>query len=251
MIKLPTKKSEIERDLSRYTIFLYGREKIGKTSLAAQFPDAVFLMCEPGAKSLSIYRVDINSWTDFLEAVKLLKDSAQFKTVVIDTVDLAFKYCEDYMCKKLVIDHPSDEAFGKGYNLIRDEFHRCISTLEKIGRGVVLISHAKEQDVKRLKGDSFSISPTLSKQGRSVIEPMVDIWGYYGYDGATRTLQIRGNEEVNAGCRLTQNFVGVETIPMGGSAEQAYANFIAAFETTKKGEAPAAPATRKFVIRKK
>ena len=71
MIKLPTKRTEIEKDLSKYTIFLYGREKIGKTTLAAQFPDALFLMFEPGAKSLEIFRIDINTWAEFLEAIKL------------------------------------------------------------------------------------------------------------------------------------------------------------------------------------
>ena len=50
IIKLPTKKSKIESDLSKYSILLYGKIKIGKTSLAAQFPDALFLMTEPGGK---------------------------------------------------------------------------------------------------------------------------------------------------------------------------------------------------------
>jgi len=235
-VKLPTKRTEIEKDLSKYTIFLYGREKIGKTSLAAQFPDALFLMLEPGGKSLEIYRIDINSWSEFLEAIKLLKASTQFKTIVIDTIDLAFKYCSDYMCKKLAIQHPSDEDWGKAWGMIRDEFALSMSSIGKLGRGIVFVSHADEKEIKRLKGEALQISPTLPKQGRKVIEPMVDIWGYYGYDKDVRFLQIRGNEEINAGCRLTNNFIGFDKIPMGSSAAKAYRNFIDAFNNSTKGD---------------
>jgi hypothetical protein len=253
MMKLPTRKTEIETDLSKYTIFIYGREKIGKTSLAAQFPDALFLMFEPGSKSLEIFRMEINSWVEFVETCKLLKESTQYKTIVIDTVDLAFKYCSDYMCKKLVITHPSDEEWGKAWGLIRDEFTQWMSYLGKLNRGVIFISHAAERDIKRLKGDGYLISPTLAKQGRTVIEPMVDIWGYYGYEGKDRFLQLRGNEEINAGCRLTQNFIGIEKISMGNTVEQAYKNFMAAFNTKKGGvvKSQVETAVQTEVIKKK
>jgi hypothetical protein len=248
MLKLPTKKSSIEKDLAKYAVFIYGREKIGKTSLAAQFPDALFLMFEPGGKSLEIYRADINSWLDFIEIFKQLQATDQFQTIIIDTIDLAFKYCSDYMCKKLAINHPSDEAYGKAYGLIRDEFSRWLSALGKLDRGVVYISHAVEKDIKKLKGDGYLISPTLSKQGREVLEPMVDIWGYYGYDNTDRFLQVKGDEEVNAGCRLTQNFVGVNKISMGKNPQQAYANFLAAFNKNKEG---GEVAPRKLIIGRK
>ncbi len=235
MVQLPIRKTEVEKDLAKYTMFLYGREKIGKTTLAAQFPDALFLMCEPGARSLEIYRINVNNWVDFVDSIKLLKTSPKFKTIIIDTVDLAFKYCTDYVCKKLAIQHPSEGEWGMAYGMIRDEFVLQLSTLAKMGRGVIFLSHAQEAGIKKLKGEAYSISPTLSKSGRNVIEPMVDIWGYYGYEGTKRYLQIEGNEEVNAGCRLTQNFVGISTISMGSSSAEAYKNFIAAFNTTSKG----------------
>ena len=251
MPQLPTKRSTIEKDLAKYTIFLYGREKIGKTSLAAQFPDALFLMFEPGGKSLEIYRADINNWLEFMDVFKQIQSTDKFSTIVIDTVDLAFKYCTDYMCKKLAINHPADEAYGKAYGLIRDEFSRWLSGLGKLNRGVIYISHAVEKDIKKLKGDGYLIAPTLSKQGRETLEPMVDIWGYYGYDGAERYLQVKGNEEVNAGCRLTQNFVGVDKISMGHSAQQAYVNFMAAFNKSKEGGSAPAPTTARRIVIKK
>lgn len=248
MITLPTEKTKIETDLSKYTIFIYGREKIGKTSLAAQFPDACFLMFEPGAKSLEIYRIDINSWTEFVEAIKLLKASKKFKTIVIDTVDIAFKYCSDYFCKKLAITHPSEEDWGKAYAMIKDEFQTWLSILSKLDRGIILLSHAQDREVKRLEGTFDQANPTLSKQGRGVVEPMVDIWGYYFYLNKERYLQIRGNEEVAAGCRLTENFIGINKISMGNSSREAYKNFISAFENKKGGEAIVKP---KLIIRKR
>jgi len=48
------------------------------------------------------------------------------KTIVLDTVDNAYKMCSDYVCKKFKIEHESDLGYGKGYALINNEFQRVI-----------------------------------------------------------------------------------------------------------------------------
>ena len=231
MIKLPVQKSVPINNLLMYTIFLYGREKIGKTSLASQFPDTLFLMCEPGGKSLSIYGVDINSWRDMLEAIALLEKDKRFKTVVVDTVDLALHFCQDYVCKKMAITHPSDEEYGKGWKAVSDEFRNAMVRLQKLGKGVIFISHAEEKQIKRRSGESSDrIQPTLSKLGRSVLEPMADLWAYYSYKpSGGRELVIRGDSDVSAGCRIREHFVGLSSIDMGRSEADAYKRFIAGF----------------------
>lgn len=234
-VELPKKKSKIVDDLSKYSIFLYGKIKIGKTSLAAQFPEALFLMTEPGGKSLEIYQMDVKNWTHFKQILDALESSNMYKTIVIDTTDNLYKMCTDWYCKRKAIQHPSDEEWGKAWQMINDEFMMQIIRLMQLGRGVIFTSHAAQHEIKRFAQEpKTETTPTLAKQGRRVLEPIVDLVAYFRYaeketDDSSRVLQIRGDANTVAGCRLTKNFVGIKEIPMGTSATEGYQNFIKAF----------------------
>ena len=255
VIKLPTKKSKIESDLSKYSILLYGKIKIGKTSLCAQFPDALFLMTEPGGKSLEIYQMDIRNWAHFKQVLTAIESSDMYKTIVVDTVDNLFKMCTDWYCKKNAIQHPSDEDWGKGWQMISDEFLLAITKLMQLNRGVIFTSHAAAHEIKKYAQPTVTeIVPTLSKQGRRVLEPIMDLVAYFRYaeketDDSSRVLQIRGDSNVVAGCRMTRNFVGIKEIPMGKSASEGYTNFIKEFnnETTSQSS-EAAPRKLKLKV---
>ena len=232
-LSLPENPSKPETDLGKYSTLLYGREKIGKTSFAAQFPDAFFLMCEPGGKALSIYKRNVMNWAQLRGYVDLLEQNkGQFKTVVVDTVDMAAQMCVKYVCEKLAISHPSDEEWGKGWQAVTDEMSSVMSRLLKLGRGVIFISHSKEKELKKRNGtSSHRVIPTMPSQARTVLEPMVDIWAYYCYtDEGKRTLHICGDEHIAAGHRLVDRFKNIKEIPMGSSPLKAYENFLAAFE---------------------
>jgi hypothetical protein len=95
---LPTTKTKPTTDLAKQSILLYGVPKLGKSSFASQFPEAMFFECEPGLNHLEVFKLPTYSWEAFLEACKLLaKGDHNFKTIVIDTVDNAFKMCSDYV----------------------------------------------------------------------------------------------------------------------------------------------------------
>ena len=170
---LPTKKSTVEKDLSKYSIFIYGKAKIGKTSLCAQFPDALFLMTEPGGKSLEIYQTNVRNWPHFKQLITELETTDMYKTVVVDTVDNLFKMCTDWYCKKNAIQHPSDEDWGKGWQMISDEFLLAITKLMQLNRGVIFTSHAASHEIKKYAQPTVTeVCPTLSKQGRRILEPL-------------------------------------------------------------------------------
>lgn len=249
-LSLPTGLSQPVESLGECSILLYGREKIGKTSFSAQFPDAFFLLFEPGGKDLSIYSRNVMNWKEFLGYIDLLEENKkQFKTIIIDTADECYKMCEHYMLKKLMIQHASDEDWGKGWSLIRDEFARAILRILKLGRGVIFTSHSAEREIKARDGRKYDrIVPTMVKGAREILEPVVDIWCYMEYsESGQRVLHLRGDAQISAGHRLQNHFVGVSTLPMGKTAEEAYKNFVAAFEN-KTPELQ--PASKKLTVRR-
>jgi hypothetical protein len=233
-LSLPSQPSEPAKNIGDYSILIYGEKKIGKTTLASQFEEAFFLMCEPGGKALRIYQRPVRNWEEFKKYVALLVRDRKFKTVVVDTVDNAYKMCADFICRKLVIQNLSDEEWGNGWKAARDEFSSEMSKLLH-AKGVVFISHATEHEIKTRSGDKYHrISPTMSGQAREFLEGIVDIWAYYFYEKQGRFLLIQGNDHVGAGHRVENRFeftdgTPIIEIPMGSSSEEAHANFIKAF----------------------
>jgi len=164
----------------------------------------------------------------------LESDRSLYKMITVDTADKCFKMCESYMLQKMAIQHESDEDFGKGWTLVKDEFARQIDRLMKLGRGVAFTSHAVEREIKTRKGIKYDrIMPTMSKQAREILEPIIDIWGYMEYeDDESRVLRIRGDSNFAAGHRLQKHFIGIPSIPMGQTAKEAYNNFVNAFNNS-------------------
>jgi len=236
---LPTTKSTPRDELGDYTWLIYGERKIGKTSLAAQFPDALFMMFEPGGKGLSIYQVEIGSWDAFKGYVKAIKaNPSQYSTIVIDTIDIAYEKCTDYVGRREGFDHPSEmNDFGKTWSMIKKEFTSVILDLIAVGVGVMFLSHATESEFQEASGGKYNkIIPTMPGQARKFVTGFVDIIAYYGYYGHDRLLTISGSDMVDAGHRVDGHFVSSEdpkkrihSIPMGNSAAEGYSNILDAF----------------------
>lgn len=256
-LTLPTERSVPSNKLSDFLILLFGEKKIGKTDLTAQFPDTFHLMTEPGGKAQSIYQRPINNWREFQGYVKLLEKDKRFRNVTVDTADLLYQYAFDYVAQKEGFDHPSEEAYGKGWKAIRDEFSKWVLRLIATGKGVTFISHATEREIKMRGGEKYDrLQPTMSGQARDILEGLVDLWFYYGYDGGNRVLTIQGSDYIGAGHRLKQNFrytdgTPISEIPMGHDAEEAYRNLIAAFQNKLDNPHVEAAAPKKKLTLKK
>jgi hypothetical protein len=253
-LSLPTERTEPCGSLEDYSILLYGAKKIGKTTLSSMFDKAFFMLCEPGGKALSIFSRNVRSWLEFKGYVNLLLKDKKFANVIVDTADYMYEMCMDYVCKKMVIDHPSDEAWGKGWKAVKKELNTEITKLLQSGKGVILISHAREEEIKKRGGDTFNrTSSTLSGQAKELLEGVVDIWGYYTYEGNQRVLYVNGDDYIDAGHRLEGRFLypdgtPIRKIPMGKSKEEAYKNFVLAFEN--KLPKLATPAKKKLVLKR-
>lgn len=246
---LPDERNEPPGEMGAYSILLYGAKKIGKTSFAARFPDALFLATEPGTKALNVYTVPVKSYEDLEAYITLLDQDKtdRFKTVVVDTIDLAYEYCYNYICKTKGILSPRDENdFGATWKEISNLFSKCVMRLINSGRGIIFVSHDIEREITLRDGSPVDrIQPTMAKQAMSVVEAVVDIICNYRFEGQKRIIQLDGTQTIVAGCRLEDNFIrkgGVPrtagdriiTIPMGLTSQEAYDNFVKAFNNEQE-----------------
>lgn len=176
------KPHEVSRDLRGYSVMFYGTPKSGKTTIASHFPGAVVFAFEKGYSAIpGIMATPVNSWNEFKRLLVELKEEetkAQFQTVIIDTADIAYDYCEQYICNDNDVDTIGDIPYGKGYTLVHDEFDTCIRKIIQLDYGLVLISHSTDRIEKDEQGNEYSrLEPTLDKRGRLICERTCDIIG--------------------------------------------------------------------------
>jgi len=175
-VALPKKKTVPSRDLTAKTTLLYGSPKIGKSSLASKFPGAIFLECEPGLNELEVFKIPTYSWDAFKDACKLLAEGDhEFKTIVVDTVDNAFRYCTDAVNAQNNVQYEGDLAHGKGWAFVKNEWHRVLTKLASLPYGLVLISHAQDKRIETRTGEYIKTQPSLPDRARAVVLGLVDM----------------------------------------------------------------------------
>ncbi len=219
---LPTQKTTPKKALSDYTMLIYGRPKAGKSSVCAQIPDALFLSCEPGTNALSVFESKITSWPEFLEACKAIEQEKHaFRTIVVDTIDAALRYCVEHVCRQNGIKHESDLGYGKGYALVLNEFWRVISKLAALPPGVIFVSHAEEKGLETRTGRITRIVPTLPDRVRKQIIGMTDFVFLFDVESdpeakePRRVIRTKPSMAVEAGDRTGRL---PETLPMSWDA---------------------------------
>jgi hypothetical protein len=203
---LPKEKTAPKERLDDYIILLYGPPKIGKSTLASQFDKPLFLATEAGLNALEVYQVPVATWDKFLAACKeIAAGGHDFKTIIVDTVDNLFKACSEHVRKKNNIQHESDLDWGKGWQLVADEFTRAITKLSLLPYGLVMISHAEYVEIKTRTATITKAVPTLPKGARKAALNMADVILYAESvvtdDGEVRIMRTKPSENWEAGDR--------------------------------------------------
>lgn len=210
---------QVSRDLRGYSVFFYGEPKSGKTTIATKFPNHLLLAFEKGYNAIpGAMAQPVNSWGEFRKVLRQLKDpkvQARFETIIVDTADIAYDYCEKYICANaqrpdgsIGVDSIGDIPYGKGYKMAAKEFDECLRMILQLNYGLVLISHAVDKTFKDQNGQEYNqIIPTLDSKPRNVVNRMADIIGYsravdLAEGGTSVKLFMRGTPRYVAGSRF-------------------------------------------------
>ena len=134
-------------------IVIYGPEGIGKSTLASQFPDPVFIDTEDSTKDMNVKRLDKPfSWQMLLDEVRFIRDNPTLcKTLVLDTADWAEQMEIDDLLKTNQKNGIEDFGYGKGYTYSAERFGKLLNLLTEVSeRGVhiVMTAHAQLRKVE-------------------------------------------------------------------------------------------------------
>ncbi|MFH6650385.1 ATP-binding protein [Streptococcus suis] len=129
-------------------VVIYGPEGIGKSSLAAQFPNPLFIDTEGSTDNMDVTRADKpTSWTMLMNHIAFVKANPTIcQTLVIDTIDWAEALALQYICAQHGKSGIEDFGWGAGYTYLIEEIGRLLDRLQELvelGINVVLTAHAQ------------------------------------------------------------------------------------------------------------
>lgn len=130
-------------------IMFYGPEKIGKSGLLAQDPNAIFFPLEHGNDYVTAARwpEEISTYSQFMDGVRSLAEQQHnFRSAVIDTADRL----EELINAQAAAEHGKktvqDVDYGKGFatqeNIWRDTLNAFDYLRNEKGMAIFLICHA-------------------------------------------------------------------------------------------------------------
>jgi GTPase SAR1 family protein len=156
-------------------VVIYGPQGIGKTSVAALFPDPIFLDTERGTRRLAVDRYEVNTLAEFQSAIPLIIKDRSFQTVIVDTVD----WLEAKIKEKVVAQYSAkDRAYDREGSYIGDEMMSILSLFTKVlesGKHVVLTAHSMTAKID-LPDQQASFDRYELDMNKKHVAPIVKHW---------------------------------------------------------------------------
>ncbi|NKJ03102.1 ATP-binding protein [Rhizobium sp. SG741] len=142
---------------------IYGGAKLGKTTLASEFPSPYYCRTGEGERQsagtpMKSFGVSDN-YGDVLDQIEfMLEAEHDRRTFVLDALDGLEVFINTEACARNGWADIEEPGFGKGYaaaHAIWLEFIKKVLALKKAGFYVVLISHVKAKTVPGVTTDSY------------------------------------------------------------------------------------------------
>lgn len=214
---LITKEKPAVTNLVGSITMLYGEKKVGKSTLASQFDDPLFLDCEDGLRTVANSdgnipdHISVHSWDDIEAATKALEDGdTKYKTLVVDGMAELTSYLRRHMLEEAGTDHINEGklGYGKGKDKLVDRFNAWFARIRKLDMTIVLIAHDRvtEDEYNNVKFNKRIPLFDTAKRGAEIwegVKPSISMI-LYGYkdkskDGVVHRLRCQGTQMIEAG----------------------------------------------------
>ena len=212
-------------------LVIFGDEKSGKTSTAAQSPKPLYIGTDDGRRRLAVDGLPIPStWDEFVTQLEQVVEDAPklgYGSVVTDTLNGVVDLCAEHVCQTQFGGSWNDPKNGflawgghRGWSAVSEEIRRLMPLYDALvddGLWVILLAHSQTEKVKNpLAEDYDRFAPAIDKKVWSRFGRWADAIlrvdyqvSYLEKDGrtkavsdGTRVLRCAATAAEVAGCRV-------------------------------------------------
>lgn len=167
----------------------YGVDGVGKTTLAAEFPDPIYLPTE-GERAPSGVDIATPGTIEDLDGLfdifgSLLTEQHDFKTVIVDSLDGLESIVWKSTCARLGVPSIEDPGFGKGYVEADTEWSEYLAAVSELARNGIAVVQVAHPDIIRFDSptsDPYSRYTTkLHKRANAMVRERCDLVGFMDY----------------------------------------------------------------------
>lgn len=170
-------------------ILLYGVDGIGKTSLAAEFPDPIYLATEGERPPSDVEMVTpgtIESFDELLDILgELITEQHDRKTVIVDSLDGLEPLVWQATCRRIGVASIEEAGFGKGYVETDSEWNELMAAFAELARRGVCVIMLAHPEIIRFDSpvtDPYSrYQPKLHKRANALVREKSDIVAFCNY----------------------------------------------------------------------
>jgi hypothetical protein len=249
----------------------HGVEGVGKTSFGGCAPRPIFLMTKGETGLLTLIDAgqlpdtphfpELNTWDQLLGAVETLaKDPHEYRTLVLDTLNGAERLCFEHVCDRDFSGNwgrSGFAAYGAGHELAATEWRRLLDALDglrtKRRMSILALAHTKIGTFRNPEGTDYD-RYTVDLHGKTwgVTHKWADLVVFTNFVAHVDARSNDAKGKARGGSRRVlftthtaahdaKNRHGLpDQIDGGSSASEAWANFTAALQASKKQQpAPA------------
>ena len=166
--------------------FIWGATMAGKSYLAGEFPNPLFLNTDGNAlanpyPSIQLrnvrgkdgYTLDGKSVVDQLNDVitELQTTNHGFETIVLDVIDDIVIMIEQYICDKARVEALADIGYGKGYAAFTSIFQQLVIELKALPYNVIYVSRNLTKQENNVEIDI----PSLKEKHQNIVNGNCDL----------------------------------------------------------------------------
>lgn len=222
--------------------------KLGKTYVGCHMPKPYYLRFEQGINAISgVPYADLTSWSDFKKVNRKLTDPKTldkakdlYSTIIFDTIDVAIKWCESYVCATQGVSRLNDGNNGYGlWKEYENEWFKEINKLTNAGYSLYFIAHSeiRKKTNPTTNEEYEQMCPKGDKRTTDIVLDLVDFIGYVKSNGFDEdgneipsSVYFANTQEFQAGSRFTHMTKKIDVF----SAENLQKAIIDAIEAEEK-----------------
>lgn len=223
---IPKKSLTVERwdgSKSGEKVLIYGASGIGKTTLAALSPNAVFIGFDDGGRKIKHphtgewlnHIAGVETFQDYRDALHSYKLLENYDCIVTDSATKLQEVCEPYIFKtrrkteeNAVVDNLEAYGWGKGYKHLVDCFRMILQDSDLLtsrGKNIILLAQESTTEYKNAEGaDYMMIGPDFQHNKQHSVRNEVISWSDHVARVKYYSVNVKAKKAVGDTTRVVQ-----------------------------------------------